>query len=206
MNNKKICILDYGSGNVKSVENLIKFLGIDVKISNKPEDISDSTHLIMPGVGSYRGAMEKINKNVPLEFLSNEVLNNNKPFMGICVGMQILSEVGFEDEKCLGLGWVDGEVKKLDANRLSLPHIGWNNCEIIKNDEIFNNLEDINDFYFLHSYVFNVKNSSYILAETIYGSKFCSVLKKNNIYGIQFHPEKSQKAGMLLLKNFIQIL
>ena len=159
----------------------------------------------MPGVGSFGGAMEKIKKNIPLEILLHEVLVNKKLFMGICVGMQILANKGFEDGECSGLGLIEGEVKKLEVNGLSLPHIGWNNCDFSNEDSIFNNLENINDFYFLHSYAFIPKNKSEVLAVSQYGVKFCSVLKKENIYGIQFHPEKSQKAGMVLMKNFIEM-
>ncbi len=201
--NKKVCILDYGYGNVKSVENLVKFLNFDVKISNNETDILEASHLILPGVGSFEYSMNKIKEKIPIKILENEVLSKKKFFMGICVGMQVLANYGYENGKFEGLGWVKGEVKKLQVNNLSLPHIGWNNCDILKNDKIFSDLNDIRDFYFLHSYSFNPENKNNIIATTVYGNKFCSVLKQNNIYGIQFHPEKSQKAGMILIKNFL---
>ena len=202
---KNICILNYGSGNVKSVENLINYLGYNVKVSNQIIDIKNASHIILPGVGAYGVAMEKIKKNIPLDILEEEVLIKKKLFMGICVGMQILSNIGYENGTYNGLGWVEGVVKKLNSNNLSLPHIGWNNCKFLKSNLIFENMNDINDFYFLHSYVFNLKNENNLLAETNYGNNFCSVLNKENIYGIQFHPEKSQKAGMLLVNNFIKL-
>ena len=201
----KICILDYGSGNVKSVENLINYLNYDVIISNDEKDIVECTHLILPGVGSFEYAMKKINEKIPISILKNEVLVKEKKFMGICVGMQVLAEFGYENGKFKGLGFIEGSVKKLETGDLSLPHIGWNNCDVQKEDEIFRDLNDIRDFYFLHSYAFELKNKQEILATTSYGSLFCSVLKKKNIYGIQFHPEKSQRAGMILIKNFIEI-
>ena len=202
---KKICILDYGSGNVKSVENLIKYLNYDVLISNNPKDIVDSTHLILPGVGSFEYSMKKINEKIPISILETEVLSKKKFFMGICVGMQVLANYGNENGKFTGLGWVKGEVNKLQVNNLPLPHIGWNNCEVNVQDKIFNGLKEIRDFYFLHSYSINLENTKEIIASTTYGSIFCSVLKKENIYGIQFHPEKSQKAGMTLINNFINL-
>ncbi len=201
----QVCILDYGSGNVKSVENLVKFLGFDAKISNKEADILEASHLIMPGVGSFEYSMIKIKEKIPISILENEVLINKKKFMGICVGMQVLVNYGYENGKFEGLGWVNGTVKKLEVNDLSLPHIGWNNCEILKDDKIFSNLNDIRDFYFLHSYAVSVENDNHIIATSKYGNNFCSVLKKDNIYGIQFHPEKSQKAGMILIKNFLNL-
>ncbi len=200
---KKICILDYGSGNVKSVENLIKYLNYDFVISNNENDIIECTHLILPGVGSFEYAMMKINEKIPISTLKNEVLIKEKNFMGICVGMQVLAQFGYENGKFEGLGWIEGDVKKLKTQNLSLPHIGWNNCEIVKEDNIFKDLNDVRDFYFLHSYALEIKNNNEIIATTSYGTSFCSVLKKKNIYGIQFHPEKSQKAGMILINNFL---
>ena len=203
--NKRVCILDYGSGNVKSVENLVKFLSFDVKISNNEKDILDASHLILPGVGSFEYSMNKIKEKIPIRILENEVLTKKKFFMGICVGMQVLANYGYENGKFKGLGWIKGEVKKLQVNNLSLPHIGWNNFDILKDDKIFSDLNDIRDFYFLHSYSVNVENKNDIIATTVYGNKFSSIIKKNNIYGIQFHPEKSQKAGMILVKNFLNL-
>lgn len=202
---KKICILDYGSGNVKSVENLIKYLDFDLIISNEERDIIECTHLILPGVGSFEFAMMKINEKIPISTLKNEVLFKEKNFMGICVGMQVLAQFGYENGKFEGLGWIEGNVKKMQTQDLSLPHIGWNNCELFKEDHIFKDLNDIRDFYFLHSYAVELKNKNEILATTSYGTNFCSILKKKNIYGIQFHPEKSQKAGMILIKNFLNL-
>ena len=206
MINQKICILNYGSGNVMSVYNLINYLGYNCIVSNKAKDILNSSHLILPGVGSFSSSMQKINNTLPLKLLENEVLlNRNKFFLGICVGMQVLGQYGYEFKKCAGLGWIEGEVIKLQTNNSPLPHIGWNNISIKKNLSFFDNLHEINDFYFVHSYVLKPKNIENIVSITEYDQKFCSVVKKNNIFGVQFHPEKSQKAGQQLIKNFLNL-
>lgn len=197
----KVCILDYGSGNVASVFNLISYLGYDCKISNKVDYIEDSSHIILPGVGSYSKSIEKIKKNISIEFLEKQILEKKKPFLGICVGMQILSTIGQEFEVCNGLNWINGTVKKMDNDKL--PHIGWNNVKIKKDSDLFKNLSNEEDFYFLHSYHFLPENQNVIVAETNYETFFCSVIECDNIFGVQFHPEKSQKAGQILIKNFL---
>ncbi len=197
-----VCILDYGSGNVKSVFNLLKYLNIKSIISNNPEKIKKSTHIILPGVGSFGKSMAKIKKKLPIKILEKEVLNKKKPFLGICVGMQILADHGEEFGNHKGLGWIPGKVKKLQSK--ILPHIGWNEINIKKKNKILEDLIDKN-FYFVNSYHFEVNDKSLVCAETTYGKKFCSVVCKDNIIGVQFHPEKSQIAGKSLIKNFIRL-
>ena len=207
MSKKLVCILDYGSGNVKSVFNIIEFLGYDVKISNKIEDIKNCTHLILPGVGSFGASMKKIINTLPIDVLENEVLRKKKPFLGICVGMQVLAEKGLEFGEHKGLGWIPGNVIKIKTNELPSIHIGWNDIIIKKDIHLLKGVNnDIGDFYFVHSYVFDVVDSKYIIAETEYENTFTSIISKDNILGIQFHPEKSQKAGQLIFKNFIENL
>jgi imidazole glycerol-phosphate synthase subunit HisH len=197
-----ICILDYGAGNVKSVLNIVKHIGCEVIISNKITDIKSATHLILPGVGAFGTAINKIKSQIPLRELEVEVLQKKKPFLGICVGMQVLLEKGFEHGVYDGLGWIPGSVKKIKAKMLPLPHIGWNDVIIKKESILFQDLNDVNDFYFVHSYAVEI-NSHYVLTETQYENKFCSSLQKDNIYGVQFHPEKSQRAGQKLIMNFL---
>lgn len=205
MTNKNVCILDYGSGNTMSVLNLIEYLKIPCKISREEKDIKNASHLILPGVGSFASSMNKIKQKIPIEVLEKEVLINKKPFLGICVGMQVLAEFGYEFQKSPGLGWVKGNVEKLNTKNLPLPHIGWNNINIKKEIKIFDNLQNINDFYFVHSYVLKPKNKENIISTTNYDDiDFCSALNIENIYGVQFHPEKSQKAGQQLIKNFLK--
>jgi len=201
----KVCILDYGSGNVRSVFNMVSYLGYDVTISNDISTIQSARHLILPGVGAFGSAMKKIRANVPLSTVEAEVLNNQKPFLGICVGMQVLAEKGFEHEAHEGLGWITGSVEKLQVHNQPLPHIGWNDIIIRKQSIILDGFNDVKDFYFVHSYAV-VTDESLVLSETYYDqSSFCSSIQKDNIFGVQFHPEKSQKAGWLLLRNFLSI-
>ena len=204
MNKPKVCVLDYGSGNVRSVYNILKYLGHDVAVSNEKSAIKNCSHLILPGVGSFGSAMEKITAKIPIDCLENSVLNGGKPFLGICVGMQILADEGNEFSKVDGLGWIGGSVNKLSCGDLALPHVGWNEITINQNMSIFDKLKEHKDFYFVHSYAFDTDHCDHILAYTDYGSKFVSVVNKENIYGFQFHPEKSQRAGQLMLNNFIK--
>lgn len=197
-----VCILDYGSGNVKSVKNLLEFLKVKFTVSNKTEKIKKSSHIILPGVGAFQQSMKKLIKKVDIKVLENEVLIKKKPFLGICVGMQLLADTGEEFGKHYGLGWISGNVIKLKSK--VIPHIGWNDIKIKKKDEIFKDLKN-KDFYFVNSYHFKVKERKFIAAETTYGNKFCSVVRKNNIIGVQFHPEKSQYAGKKLIQNFLEI-
>ena len=198
----KVCILDYDSGNTKSVENIFEKLNIDYCLSNSKKDIINSTHLILSGVGSYSTAMRKIIDNLPLNILNDEVINKSKPILGICVGMQIMSEVGFEFKKTQGLGWIEGKVKQIESKKLPLPHIGWN--EIIKNSKssIVEKIKDGECFYFVNSFCFETIDK-YVVAYTNYGSKFPAIIQNKNILGVQFHPEKSQKPGQKIIKNFL---
>ena len=205
MQNKSVCILDYGSGNVGSVLNMLQFLKYKCFVSNDPENIKKSSHIILPGVGSYGASMEKIKKSIPLDILENEVFKRKKPFLGICVGMQVLSEKGYEYGEHQGLGWIKGEVNKLETNNLPLPHIGWQEIQIIKSSPIFLNIKNSIDFYFLHSFVLKVKDENLIISKSNYNENFCSAIQSKNVFGVQFHPEKSQKAGMQLLNNFLNI-
>ena len=199
----KVCILDYGSGNVGSVNNLIKYLNYECIVSNDIKEIENSSHIILPGVGAFGAAMQKIKKNIPIDTLKNEVLIKKKPFLGICVGMQILADKGEEFGEHDGLGWIKGKVVKLNSR--ILPHIGWNDIIIKNNSTIFNGLGKYKDFYFVNSFHFDVHEKNLIIAETEYDQNFCSAVQKGNIIGVQFHPEKSQKTGQILIKNFLNL-
>ena len=197
-----VCILDYGSGNVKSVKNLLEFLKVKFIISNNSAKIKKCSHIILPGVGAFQQSMKKLINKVDIKFLEDQVLNKNKPFLGICVGMQLLADSGEEFGKHSGLGWISGKVIKLKSK--VVPHIGWNDIKIKKKDEVFKNLEE-KDFYFVNSYHFKVREKKFVIAETTYKHKFCSVVRKKNIIGVQFHPEKSQYAGKKFIQNFLEI-
>lgn len=205
MNKKLVCILDYGSGNVKSVYNIFNFLNYDVVVSNNKKIIKDCSHIVLPGVGAFGLSMKKILEKIPIDVLENEVLEKGKPFLGICLGMQVLADEGNEFGKHKGLGWIEGSVDLLKVKDLSIPHIGWNEVKMMNNNKLLNKLNDINDFYFVHSYAFNPLNKNHIGSITSYGLEFVSSVQKNNIFGVQFHPEKSQKAGQLLINNFMMI-
>jgi len=200
---KEICILDYGSGNVRSVYNMINALGYKAVISNDSRSISNSSHLVLPGVGAFGAAMKKIKKTLPLDRLALEVLGNGKPLLGICVGMQVLMDEGFEYGRHAGLGWIPGRVEKIESGSLPLPHIGWNDVEVIGKDTIFNKESIARAYYFLHSYAVKPIEHSVVVGLTQYTEEFVSIIQKNNIVGVQFHPEKSQVPGMQLIKQFV---
>ena len=202
---KKLCIIDYGSGNVGSVSNVLKKLNLNYCISNKIEDFKNSSHFILPGVGSFGSAMKKLIQNVDINKLENEIFIKKKPILGICVGMQLMAEFGFEFGKSKGLGWIKGSVEIINSSGLSLPHIGWNSVKVKKNNYLLYDKEREKDFYFVNSYYFNVENNDQVIATTKYGMNFPSVISYKNIFGVQFHPEKSQRPGKNLILNFFEI-
>ena len=202
MNKNKIVIIDNDTGNQASVFNAIKNLGYNVKISRTKSDFDESTHLIFPGVGSFPNFINNFNKLNIKDILFENILNKKKPILGICVGMQVLSTIGNEFEKIQGLDLIAGEVKKINNDKLLLPHIGWNEVKFLKETEITKNFKDNFDFYFVHSYYFDVSDRNSITGVTTYNHEIPCIIEKDNIFGVQFHPEKSQNAGLLLLKNF----
>lgn len=202
----RVCIIDYGSGNVRSVFNIFRSIHDAVKISNVPQDITDATHLVLPGVGAFGAAMQKI-KDLPVfDLLEEQVLRRKKPFLGICVGMQVLADEGLEYGRHEGLGWLPGVVKKIGAPGLMLPQIGWNNLAMVKKNALLEGITEDVDFYFVHSYYLDAKDAAHVAATCEYGMEFPAVVNRDNIYGVQFHPEKSQKAGKALLENFLGAL
>ena len=208
---KKITIVDYGSGNVLSAQkSFIKIakdnnIEVDVLISKKLNDVKNSTHIVLPGQGAFSTCMNGLKKTHGLiDELSEFALIKKKPFLGICVGMQMLAKKSEEKGDHEGLGWIDGQIKLLPGDNLKLPHMGWN--LVIPTNSKYNNLISTkNDYYFVHSYYFDCANKDNILAETKYGTNFASIVGKENIYGVQFHPEKSSSQGLNLLKEFIGV-
>ena len=206
---KKITIVDYGSGNVLSAQkSFIKIakdnnIEVDVLISKKLNDVKNSTHIVLPGQGAFSTCMNGLKKTDGLiDELSEFALIKKKPFLGICVGMQMLAKMSEENGDHEGLGWIDGQIKLLPGDNLKLPHMGWN--LVIPTNSKYNNLISTkNDYYFVHSYYFECADKDNILAETKYGTNFASIVGKENIYGVQFHPEKSSSQGLNLLKEFI---
>lgn len=203
-----ITIIDYGSGNISAIANIYKRLNIKYKIAQHPEEIIGSEKLFLPGVGAFDETMIHLTKNGFKEAMDEEVLKNKIPIFGICVGMQVLGNSS--DEGGLpGLGYINGVVKKFDetviSDKTKLPHMGWNTIQEKHNSSLLENIDFKIGFYFLHSYYFECKNSSDVLATTFYGENFASVIANSNIFGVQFHPEKSHKNGVNLLKNFADL-
>jgi len=202
----KILIIDYGVGNDQSVINVIDFLGYDFLVSNKKEDILKSSAYILPGVGAFNEAMKNLNSLGIAELLKKQVLSNKKPIFGICLGFQVLADYSEENGFHEGLGFIKGGVVKLEAKRgLRVPHVGWNTLKIIKKDPLFSNIDKEPSFYFDHSYHLRCDNS-YISAECFYGRDIAVAVQKDNIFGVQFHPEKSQNNGLKLFRSFFNYL
>ena len=205
---KKITIIDYGSGNVLSAQkSFVKIANENnitskVIISNNVNEIKDSTHIVLPGQGAFSTCMNGL-KNIKglIDELYNHAINKKKPFLGICVGMQMLANKSEEKGLHQGLGWIEGKIKKLPDTNLKMPHMGWNIVKPITNNN--NLIEKSEDYYFVHSYYFECAQRENILAETQYGIKFSSIVAKENIYGVQFHPEKSSSQGLSLIKKFM---
>jgi glutamine amidotransferase len=200
---KNVCILDYGSGNVKSVMNCFLQFSSS-KISNDSKDILNASHLVLPGVGSYKDSMERISRTIPIDLVLTQ-LANGKPFLGICVGMQVLGLAGVEFEEADGLGIFPGRVSKIDSGGLPLPHVGWNNLVEIRHEPITDGIDEEDNFYFVHSYGFTSIPDDYIVASVSYGANIPAVISSGNTYGVQFHPEKSQSSGSKIIKNFLEI-
>jgi len=201
-----IVIIDYGCGNLNAFLNIYRSNNIASKITNKKEDILDSTHIILPGVGSFDNVIKSFNKSGLREIVEEKILNST-PLLGICAGMQILSNKSEEgNEK--GLGWINGEVIRFDDNKIDsstkTPHMGWNHVNF-NNSNLFNGIKQNSTFYFTHTYYFQPKDKNDIISSTNYGINFCSGINKNKIYGVQFHPEKSHDNGQKLLINFSKI-
>jgi glutamine amidotransferase len=200
----KVCILDYGSGNVTSVKNSLDRLDIESLISSSNADIVDASHLILPGVGAFKASMEKINQNLPISLLKTQVAEG-KPLLGICVGMQVFAENGFEFEVSPGLGLIQGSEVIEIGNQVSKPHVGWNSINIQNDHFILRDIDDGSDFYFVHSYHISRIEKTNLIASCDYGVKFPAVIAKDNLIGVQFHPEKSQQNGDKLLRNFVEL-
>lgn len=202
---RKVCILDYGSGNVASVRNSFQRLQVETLVSNEVKDILNSSHLVLPGVGAFKSSMDKIQAKLPLTEIYAQI-SLGKPFLGICVGTQALAEKGFEFGIHSGLGLFPGsEVIELPAG-VPKPHVGWNSIEKKTNHPILSGIETGADFYFVHSYFVSKINDASQVALCDYGVKFPAVLAKDNLIGVQFHPEKSQNNGDKLLTNFVELV
>ncbi|HMA60090.1 MAG TPA: imidazole glycerol phosphate synthase subunit HisH [Halanaerobiales bacterium] len=196
-------IIDYGAGNLNSICKAFEHIGFTTEIIEEKIDTDKYEAVVLPGVGAFPGAMDRLRANNLVEFIK-EFVKTNKPMLGVCLGMQLLFEWGYEDTKTKGLDLLPGEVVKMESS-LKIPHMGWNELEIIKEDPLFKGLPDNPHYYFVHSYKLK-EITEEVIAVTEYGGKVPAVVKKDNIIGLQFHPEKSGNNGLKLLENFGELI
>jgi glutamine amidotransferase len=200
-----VTIIDYKVGNIGSIQNMIKRIGTDAIVSSREVDIKNAEKLILPGVGSFDYGMTQLSNSGLIDVLNQKVLIEKTPILGICLGAQMFTN-GSEEGSLKGLSWIDAETKKFkfsDNQKIKVPHMGWNEVVLKKESLLFKDMYLNPRFYFVHSYYLKANTSDDVLTETNYGFDFVSALEKENIVGVQFHPEKSHKFGMKILNNFI---
>jgi len=206
-----VTIVDYNSGNISSVINSFKEVAKDkanIKVTSDLNKIKLSDKLVLPGQGSFKSCIDAL-KDIDgmVETINDFAVTNKKPLLGICVGLQMFADVGYEEIETKGLGWISGKVLKIDNQngKYKLPHIGWNQINIIRQSKIFENITNDPHMYFVHSYEFIPEDKDVISATTDYSSKIVCAVEKENIFGTQFHPEKSDKIGLKIIENFINL-
>lgn len=197
-------IIDYGMSNLGSIANMLKKIGFNSIISSDPKEIASANKLILPGVGAFDSGMGSLEKLGILNTLNQKVLNERIPILGICLGMQLMTN-GSEEGRLPGLGWIDADTKKFANTTLKIPHMGWNMVKHKKDSKLFEEQKSEKRYYFVHSYYVDAYDEKDVLTTTPYGDDFVSSFEKENIFGVQFHPEKSHSFGMRLLKNFMEL-
>ena len=206
-----VTIVDYNSGNISSVINSFKEVAkdkVNIKVTSDLNKIKSSDKVVLPGQGSFKSCVDGLNNiNGLVDTLNEFAITNKKPLLGICVGLQMFADIGYEETKTKGLGWISGKVSKIDNQngKYKLPHIGWNQINILKESRIFKDIENNSHMYFVHSYEFIPADKSVISATTNYASNIVCSVEKENIFGTQFHPEKSDKIGLKIINNFINL-
>jgi len=206
-----VTIVDYNSGNIRSVINSFKETAVDnvkIEVTADLNKIKSSDKIVLPGQGSFKSCVEALNNiNGLVETLNDFAINKKKPLLGICVGLQMFADVGYEEIETKGLGWISGKVSKIDNHngKYKLPHIGWNQINILKESKIFKDIKNNSHMYFVHSYEFIPEDKTVISATTEYSSNIVCSIEKENIFGTQFHPEKSDKIGLKIINNFINL-
>ena len=200
-----VAIIDYDAGNIKSVEKAIQFLGEDVIVTRNPAEILNASGVILPGVGSFGDAMEKLHKYNLIPVI-HEVVERKIPFLGICLGLQLLFEKSDESPGVEGLGILKGEIKRIpDKEGLKIPHIGWNSLKFPNKGRLYEGISEDSYVYFVHSYYLDAKEDDIVVATTEYGTKIHASVEKGNVFACQFHPEKSSSVGLKILENFLKI-
>jgi len=206
-----VTIVDYQSGNISSVINSFTEVAkgkVNIEVTSDIKKIKSSDKIVLPGQGSFKSCVESLNSiNGLIDTLKEFATTNKKPLLGICVGLQMFADIGYEETETKGLGWISGKVSKIDNRngKYKLPHIGWNQINIVKQSKIFENIENNSHMYFVHSYEFIPEDKNVISATTDYSSNIVCSVEKENIFGTQFHPEKSDKLGLKIIDNFINI-
>ena len=206
-----VTIVDYKSGNISSVINSFKEVAqnkVKIEVTSDLNKIKSSDKIVLPGQGSFKSCIDALNKiNGLVETLNDFAINNKKPLLGICVGLQMFADVGYEETETKGLSWISGKVSKINNQngKYKLPHIGWNEVNIVKDSKIFKNIKNNSHMYFVHSYEFIPNDKSVISATTDYSSNHVCAVEEENIFGTQFHPEKSDKTGLKIIDNFISL-
>lgn len=198
-----IAIVDYGAGNIFSVKNAMDYLGLPAELTSKADDIRNADGIILPGVGAFPWAMNMLTKSGLVEVIKEEAVK--KPFLGICLGMQLIFSKGYEFEETDGLGLIDGQVRLMTPKGLSIPHIGWNKLEKNRECALLNGLGDDEYVYFVHSYAAECADED-VAAYCEYGSRVTALVNRGTVYGAQFHPEKSGKTGLKILSNFAELI
>ena len=207
----KVTIVDYSSGNISSVINSFKEVAKDkviIEVSSDLNVIKFSDKIVLPGQGSFKSCVDALNKiNGLVDTLNEFTKNKKKPLLGICVGLQMFADIGYEETETNGLGWIPGKVSKIDNKngKYKLPHIGWNQINFVKKSKIFKEVENDSHMYFVHSYEFIPEDKNVISAVTDYSTKIVCSVEKDNLFGTQFHPEKSDKSGLKIISNFINL-
>ena len=206
-----VTIVDYNSGNISSVINSFKEVAkdkVNIEVTSDLNKIKSSDKVGLPGQGSFKSCVDALNNiNGLVDTLNDFAINKKKPLLGICVGLQMFADIGYEETETKGLGWISGKVSRIDNKNGSykLPHIGWNQINILKESKIFKDIENNSHVYFVHSYEFIPKDKSFVSATTDYSSNIVCSVEKDNIFGTQFHPEKSDKTGLKIINNFINL-
>jgi glutamine amidotransferase len=196
-----IVVVDYGMGNVRSVLNAFEALGVRAQLASSESALDEAERIVLPGVGAFREAMERLRERGLIAPLQRNVIERGKPFLGVCLGMQLLADVSFEHGEHRGLGWISGEVRRIEpSDSLRVPHIGWNSVERRGTSQL---LEPSAAFYFVHAYHLLPRDPEVVTGTCDYGGAVTAAVERHNIFGTQFHPEKSQKAGLALLKRFL---
>lgn len=200
----KIHVIDYGMGNIRSITKVLERLNISYKVSANTYDLAWADRIILPGVGAFGEAMENLHELGLVNPITEAVIEQRKPILGICLGMQLLAKSSPEGRFCEGFGFIDGHVQKLTpANNLRLPHISWAPVDVKRENILIDGLENQSFMYFVHDYIMKCKHEEHVVATSDYGGKFCAIVAKENVFGVQFHPEKSQRVGATIMTNFV---